>query len=149
MSPEPSGATVAGSVAGIDHVALPMQNSDAMITFYRSLGLSVVEHPYLVRIHLGDQMINFHRPELWQGDFSLRASAALPPCGDLCLVWQGSEETLRALLHGAGAAIVEGPVEREGGRQAIGSSVYVRDPDGNLIEFMTYSEECTEDASRI
>ena len=148
MSPEPSGATVAGSVAGIDHVALPMRNTDAMITFYRSLGLSVVENPHLVRIQLGAQMINFHRPELWQGDFSLRASAALPPCGDLCLVWQGSEETLRALLHRADAAIVEGPVEREGGRQTIGSSVYVRDPDGNLIEFITYPEERTEDAGR-
>ena len=148
MSPEQSGATGAGSVAGIDHVALPMRNTDAMVIFYRSLGLSVVENPYLVRVHLGDQMINFHRPEVWQGDFSLRASAALPPCGDLCLVWQGSEEALRALLHRAGAPIVEGPVEREGARQAIGSSVYVRDPDGNLIEFMTYPAKGTEHARR-
>ena len=148
MSPERAGATVAGAVLGIDHVALPMQNTGAMITFYRSLGLSVVENPYLVRVHLGDQMINFHRPEVWQRDFSLRAPAALPPCGDLCLVWRGSEESLRALLHGAGAHIVEGPVEREGGRQAMGSSVYVRDPDGNLIEFMTYPEESTEHAGR-
>ncbi len=148
MSPEQAGATVAGAVLGIDHVALPMQNTGAMITFYRSLGLSVVESPYLVRVHLGEQMINFHRPEVWQRDFSLRAPAALPPCGDLCLVWRGSEKSLRALLHGAGAHIVEGPVEREGGRQAIGSSVYVRDPDGNLIEFMTYPEESTEHARR-
>ena len=42
MSPEPAGATGAGTVLGIDHVALPMQHTDAMITAYRSLGLSVV-----------------------------------------------------------------------------------------------------------
>ena len=153
MSPEPSGATVAGSVtgsvAGIDHVALPMRNTDAMITFYRSLGLSVVENPYLVRIQLGVQTINFHWPELWQGDFSLRASAAHPPCGDLCLVWQGSEETLRAPLHRADAAVVEGPVEREGwAPDHRFERCIVYDPDGNLIEFITYPEERTEDAGR-
>jgi catechol 2,3-dioxygenase-like lactoylglutathione lyase family enzyme len=48
---------------------------------------------------------------------------------------------LRELLDRAGAEIIEGPVEREGGRQATASSVYVRDPDGNLLEFMSYPEE--------
>lgn len=67
MSPEQAGATVAGAVLGIDHVALPVQNTGAMITFYRSLGLSVVERPYLVRVHLREQMINFHRPEVGSG----------------------------------------------------------------------------------
>ena len=83
-------------------------------------------------------MINFHRPErVAAGDFTLRAPAAVPPCGDLCFVWDGSAEALPGLLDRAGAEIVEGPVERQGGRQAAGSSVYVRDPDGNLLEFMT------------
>ena len=90
MSPDETGLGQAGAVLGFDHVALPMKNTDAMISFYRSLGLAVAEHRYLVQVHLGDQMINFHRPELWQGDFSLRAPEAQPPCGDLCLVWQGS-----------------------------------------------------------
>ena len=43
-----------------------------------------------------------------------------------------------ALLDEAGAEVVEGPVAREGGRRAPASSVYVRDPDGNLLEFMIY-----------
>jgi catechol 2,3-dioxygenase-like lactoylglutathione lyase family enzyme len=143
MSLESAGATTAGAVLGIDHVALPMQNTSAMIAFYRSFGLTVDESPYLVRVHLGDQMINFHRPEVWQRDLSLRAPAALPPCGDLCLVWQGSPESLLALLQETDAQVVEGPVEREGGRRTMGSSMYVRDPDGNLIEFITYPEEST------
>ena len=84
-------------------------------------------------------MINFHRPSVWEQEaFSLRAPAARPPCGDLCFVFAGSAAALQVVLDEAGAAIIEGPVDRQGGRQATGSSVYVRDPDGNLLEFMIY-----------
>jgi len=138
-------STDAGVVAGFDHIALPMEHTEAMIAFYRSLGFPVAEHPHLVQVYLGNQMINFHRPELWQRDFSLRAPAARPPCGDFCLVWDGSQESLQGLLDRAGVEIEEGPVPRQGGRQAAGSSVYVRDPDGNLVEFMTYVEEHKHD----
>jgi catechol 2,3-dioxygenase-like lactoylglutathione lyase family enzyme len=72
-----------------------------------------------------------------------RELPARPPCGDLCLVWQGPAESLNALLDGAQAHIVEGPVERGGGRRTTGSSVYVRDPDGNLIECINYPHEPT------
>jgi catechol 2,3-dioxygenase-like lactoylglutathione lyase family enzyme len=42
-------------------------------------------------------------------------------------------------LDRGGAKLVEGPVDRQGGRKKTGSSMYVRDPDGNLLEFMIYS----------
>jgi catechol 2,3-dioxygenase-like lactoylglutathione lyase family enzyme len=141
MSPDQTTSRSSGAVSGFDHVALPMKNTDAMIAFYRSLGLPVTESAYLVQVYLGEQMINFHRPEVWQGNVSLRAPAALPPCGDLCLVWEGSDESLRERLGRAEAEIIEGPVEREGGRRLAASSVYVRDPDGNLIEFMSYPDD--------
>ena len=131
---------------GFDHVALPLLHTEAMVAFYRSLGLPVHEYPYLVQVSLGDQMINFHRPELWQGDFPLRAPAAVPPCGDLCFVWEGSADALATVLDRAGAGIIEGPVERAGGRGMTASSVYVRDPDGNLIEFMTYPDVSEDQA---
>ena len=128
-----------GSVRGFDHVALPMQNTDAMLTFYRALGLQVRETANAVSVYVGDQMINFHRPPLWQNaTFTLRAPAAKPPCGDLCFVWDGTPASLTAMLDRAGAKVFEGPVGRQGGRQKTGSSVYVRDPDGNLLEFMIY-----------
>jgi catechol 2,3-dioxygenase-like lactoylglutathione lyase family enzyme len=120
-----------------------MQDPHAMMAFYRALGLVVKENAYLVQVYIGNQMINFHRPEVWQREFSLRAPAATPPCGDLCFVWDGPADALTQLLERAGAAIEEGPVEREGGRQAVGSSVYTRDPDGNLLEFLTYVEDGT------
>ena len=124
-----------GRVRGFDHVALPMQNTDAMLGFYRGLGFDVAEGAAACSVYIGDQMINFHRPATWQREsFTLRAPAAKPPCGD----WDGTPEALKAMLDRAGAKIIEGPVARQGGRRKASSSVYIRDPDGNLLEFMTY-----------
>jgi len=128
-----------GSIKGFDHVALPMLNTEAMLAFYRSLGLEIVESANACSVYVGEQMINFHRPAHWQSEtFTLRAPAAKPPCGDLCFVWDGTPESVKAMLDRAGAKIIEGPAPRQGGRKKVGSSVYVRDPDGNLLEFMIY-----------
>jgi catechol 2,3-dioxygenase-like lactoylglutathione lyase family enzyme len=133
-------AQPASGIRGFDHIALPMQNTDAMLAFYRGLGLQVSENATACSVYIGSQMINFHRPATWQREtFTLRAPAAKPPCGDLCFVWDGTAESLKAMLDRAGAKIIEGPVARQGGRQKAASSVYVRDPDGNLLEFMIYA----------
>jgi catechol 2,3-dioxygenase-like lactoylglutathione lyase family enzyme len=116
-----------------------MQNTDAMMAFYRALGFDVAQNAVACSVYIGDQMINFHLPATWQREsFTLRAPAAKPPCGDLCFVWDGTPDALKAMLVKAGAKIIEGPVARQGGRRKPASSVYVRDPDGNLLEFMIY-----------
>ena len=126
-------------VRAFDHVALPMENVDRMLAFYRSIGFDVIEGAQACSAHFGTQMINFHRPSLWQNaTFTLRAPAAKPPCGDLCFVWDGTPAQLKAMLDKAGAKIETGPVNRQGGRRATGSSVYTRDPDNNLLEFIIY-----------
>jgi catechol 2,3-dioxygenase-like lactoylglutathione lyase family enzyme len=131
--------TRTSGIRGLDHVALPMQKVDAMLAFYRALGLQITEGAQACSVHFGSQMVNFHRPTLWQNaSFTLRAPAASPPCGDLCVVWDDTPAALSALLARVGAAIETGPVERQGGRRIGGSSVYVRDPDGNLLEFIVY-----------
>src|SRR5438874_1127824 len=128
-----------GSVRAFDHVALPMQSTEAMLAFYRALGLQIRETPNAIAVYVGDQMINFHRPTLWQdAKFTLRAPAAKPPCGDLCFVWDGTPAQLKAWLDTSGARVEEGPAARAGGRRANGTSTYIRDPDGNLLEFMIY-----------
>ncbi len=132
-------AQQSGRIRGYDHVALPMENTDAMLAFYRALGCDVSESPNICSVYFGDNMINFHRPVLWQREsFTLRAPAAKPPCGDLCFVWEGTPKSLKAMLDHAGAKVELGPVARQGGRRKTASSVYVRDPDGNLLEFMIY-----------
>ena len=134
------GAQQPGRVTGFDHLALPMQNTEAMLAFYRSLGFDIREGANAISVYVGNQMINFHRPTLWQSaSFTLRAPAAKPPCGDLCFVWDGTAASLKAMLERVGATIEVGPADRAGGRQKTGSSVYIRDPDGNLLEFMIYA----------
>lgn len=131
----------ADPIAGIDHVSLPLQDPEAMVDFYRALGFEVAEQKAIVSVYAGEQMINFHRPEVWKREgFTLRAPAARPPCGDLCFVWGGTQEALRARLAAVDAEMEEGPVERVGARRQSASSVYVRDPDGNLLEFMVYGD---------
>ncbi len=131
-------------IRSFDHVAIPIQNTGAMLSFYRALGFVVTDNkaPFY-SVHFGDQKINFHGCEMWQNEgFTLRGPTAKPGCGDLCFVWEGSIESLGALLQQADAQIVEGPVERIGGRdggRARGTSVYVRDPDSNLLEFIVYA----------
>ena len=129
----------ANRVSGFDHVAVPMQNVDAMVAFYRRLGFQMSENENAVSVYVGSNMINFHRPTRWQDpSFTTRAPAAKPPCGDFCFVWDGAAAALKTWLQGAGVKVELGPVDRAGGRRKTGSSTYVRDPDGNLLEFMIY-----------
>jgi catechol 2,3-dioxygenase-like lactoylglutathione lyase family enzyme len=130
------------SIVGFDHVSLPMRDAAAMVAFYRALGFDVDEQKAVVAVRVGANMINFHRPEWWKSPkFTLRAPEAKPPCGDLCFVWDGDADALHALLERVGTSIEEGPVPRVGARRAQATSVYVRDPDGNLLEFMIYGEK--------
>jgi catechol 2,3-dioxygenase-like lactoylglutathione lyase family enzyme len=126
----------------LDHVAIPIQNVEAMASFYRGLGFHVNQSVARISVHFGDQKINFHLPAAWQREtFTLRAPAARPPCGDFCWVWEDSPSALKTMLDRAGAKIIEGPGPRDGGRNGgtVGQSVYIRDPDGNLLEFIIYS----------
>jgi catechol 2,3-dioxygenase-like lactoylglutathione lyase family enzyme len=136
-------AQAAPGIRGFDHVAIPIQNVDAMISFYRSLGLEVKQSGLRVAVHFGDQKINFHVPAVWQREtFTLRAPAARPPCGDICWVWEGGLQALKEMLDRAGVKIIEGPGPRDGARAGgtlSAQSLYIRDPDGNLLEFMMYS----------
>jgi catechol 2,3-dioxygenase-like lactoylglutathione lyase family enzyme len=136
-------------IAAFDHVAIPTAQPDALIAFYKRLGFSVVHEEEwrqgktrAFALAFGNNKINVHPPEVWQNQrFTLRGPAALPGCGDFCFVWDGTLDEARALLDAAGAKIIEGPVQREGGRalsSANGTSLYTRDPDNNLLELIVY-----------
>jgi catechol 2,3-dioxygenase-like lactoylglutathione lyase family enzyme len=130
-------------IKGFDHVALPMEHVDEMLSFYGGIGADIREEvPNMLHAaYLGSNKINLHMPRAWQSPkFELRGPNAVPGCGDLCFAWDGTMEDLQTMLSSAGAEIIEGPVERKGGLKKMGSSVYVRDPDQNLLEFMVYEE---------
>lgn len=138
-------------IARFDHVALPTRQPEPMIRFYRALGFSTPDPEgweargeSFFSVHYGDLRINFHAPSLFEDPgFSLRGPSAAPGCGDLCFVWDGTMAEVQDLLEAAGARIEAGPVEMVGGRNEgrnRGESLYTRDPDANLLEFIVYSD---------
>ncbi len=89
-------------------------------------------------IQFGNNKINIHCPAMWQNqDFDLKGPTASPGCGDFCFVWEGDAAELQRTLDRAGAEVIAGPVELLGARGK-GTSVYTRDPDSNLLEFIIY-----------
>lgn len=136
-------------VMGLDHVAFPTERPEELIAFYKGLGFTILlEKEWraggsrLFAVQCGDHKINVHGPELFRDPaFTLRGPTAQPGCGDLCFRWEGTIDAARALIEAAGGEVIEGPVRRHGGR-ATGNpravSVYTRDPDGNLLEFLVY-----------
>ena len=137
------------AIAAFDHAVIPTGQPEEMIAFYKRLGFSVPgEQDWrdgkarIFAFATANFKLNVHPPEVWQsGKFDLRGPTAVPGCGDFCFVWEGTVDEARALIESTGAEVIVGPVDRVGGRSAgtaTGSSVYTRDPDGNLLELITY-----------
>lgn len=134
-------------VTGIDHAALPTADAERFLAFYKALGFTSPDEEAwragrlpVFSIACGDQKINVH-PEGFTTP--LRGPTATPGCGDFCFVWSGGLPSLLETLAAAGVETIAGPVDRTGGRAvgtARGVSVYLRDPDDNLVEFLCYDE---------
>lgn len=116
----------------IDHFVLTVADVTATCAFYQSaLGMDVVEFgDGRKALAFGDQKINLHRKG---GEFLPNARVATAGSADFCLTTSVPLDEVVAHLAACGIAIEEGPVRRTGAR-AVLRSVYVRDPDGNLVE---------------
>ncbi|AVY94598.1 catechol 2,3-dioxygenase-like lactoylglutathione lyase family enzyme [Microvirgula sp. AG722] len=121
----------------LDHLVLTVADIERSCQFYRQvLGFEVVtfrgDRKALV---FGRQKINLH-----QTGREFEPKALLPTAGsaDLCFIADTPLEQVIDELHGQGITIEEGPVERTGASGPI-RSVYLRDPDQNLIEISNYS----------
>ena len=129
----------------IDHLAMPTANAERLIEFYQRLGFYINDEDdwcagkaKIFSIQVGDSKINVH-PEGFTAD--LRGQTALPGCTDICFVWEGTAEECKGWLEDSGVEIIRGPGPRKGARSG-GSlpavSLYARDPDDNLLEWMIY-----------
>ena len=130
----------------LDHWVLTARDIDATAAFYeRVLGMRPITFGNGRRaLVFGEQKINLHPAQA-----PLRPHAAQPTPGsaDLCLITRAPIGEVIAELESAGVAIEEGPVPRTGALGPI-TSVYFRDPDGNLIEVSRYNAEVQRAESR-
>jgi len=123
-------------IESIDHVVLTVRDLERTCDFYRSvLGFEVVTFGGGRKgLQFGRQKLNLH---VYGKEFEPKALHPAPGAIDLCFITTTPLDEVRRELGEKGVAIEVGPVERVG---AVGTllSVYVRDPDQNLIEIANY-----------
>ena len=122
----------------LDHCVIAVSDWERSNRFYRDvLGAELVE---LDRgrwaYRFGEQQLNVHGPG---ADPEPVASVrVVPGNSDLCFSWSGTPAEAVEHLHAHGVEPELGPVDRVGAR-GVGTSVYFRDPDGTLLELITYA----------
>jgi catechol 2,3-dioxygenase-like lactoylglutathione lyase family enzyme len=104
------------------------------------LGAGVVSHPDgRFAYRFGEQQLNVHGPGVDVGSLVAREPVR-PGNSDLCFVWPGPISAAMEHLARYGVEIEAGPLRRSGAAGP-GTSVYFRDPDGSLLEFISYQTE--------
>ncbi|MBI3935531.1 MAG: VOC family protein [Betaproteobacteria bacterium] len=125
-------------IGNLDHVVLTTRDLDKCIDFYtRVLGMRLERYGEgRLALRFGDQKFNIHPPGM---DAVIKARHPAPGSLDLCFLAERPLGQVIARLEECGVPVEQGPVIRTGARFAI-RSVYVRDPDGNLIEISEPAE---------
>lgn len=124
-------------VTGFDHLVLTVCSIEETVAFYeRALGFRTeVFGAGRIALHFGDCKLNLHGPDSAIG---LKAVAPAPGSVDVCFLVEDVSEAERH-LRSIGVEVIEGPGERAGARGPM-TSIYLRDPDENLIELSTYKD---------
>jgi catechol 2,3-dioxygenase-like lactoylglutathione lyase family enzyme len=120
----------------LDHLVLTVHDVEKTMAFYVNvLGMQSVSFGANRRaLSFGHQKINLHPASAPLKPHALHPT---PGSADLCFITSTPLAEVIAQLADAGVAIEAGPVERTGAAGPI-SSIYFRDPDGNLIELSNY-----------
>lgn len=120
----------------LDHVVIAVSDWERSNAFYRDvLGAEIVPRGTGFAYRFGEQQLNVHGPG--GNPYPVARDPVCPGNSDLCFVWPGPIERAVEHLREAGVEIEEGPVRRPGAKGE-GTSIYFRDPDGSLLELISY-----------
>ncbi len=121
----------------LDHCVIHVSDWERSNTFYRDvLGAELVPRGSGWSYRFGDEQLNLHGPGV--DPTPVAKLPVQPGNSDLCFEWPGPIDKARKHLEQNDVEVELGPVERSGAR-GTGTSVYFRDPDGSLLEFISYS----------
>ncbi|VXB01222.1 conserved hypothetical protein [Bacillus sp. 349Y] len=123
----------------LDHVVLTVKNVEESLRFYTEvLGMEKMTFGNGRKaLAFGNQKINLHE---YKREFEPKSAHPTPGSADWCFITSLDPDSLPKHLTALGIAIEEGPVTRTGALGPI-CSIYIRDPDNNLIELSTYINE--------
>ena len=119
-----------------DHCVVHVSDWARSNAFYAQvLGAEVVPRGKGFAYRFSDTQLNLHGPGVEA--VPVARDPVRPGNSDLCFEWAGPIADAQAHLERCGVDVELGPVER-GGAKGTGTSVYFRDPDGSLLEFISY-----------
>lgn len=123
-------------VKSLDHFVLTVFNIERTISFYtRMLGMEEITFGNNRKaLAFGEQKINLHE---YGNEFEPKAKKTCTGSADICFITTTPINEYQSFLLSNGVDIEEGPVQRTGAKGII-HSIYIRDPDENLIEIANY-----------
>src|SRR3954471_747200 len=120
----------------LDHCVIHVTAWERSNAFYRDvMGAILVRREKGWAYRFGDKQLNVHGPGVHPAEVA--RLPVQPGNSDLCFAWDGSIADAIAHLQAHGVAIEHDPMQRFGAK-GDGTSVYFRDPDGSLMEFISY-----------
>jgi catechol 2,3-dioxygenase-like lactoylglutathione lyase family enzyme len=121
----------------LDHCVIHVSDWERSNAFYSAvMGAELVRRPNGWAYRFGDNQLNLHGPGFKPAEVA--RLPVQPGNSDLCFEWKGPIKDAVEHLGRHKVAIERGPLERFGAKGA-GTSVYFRDPDGSLLEFISYA----------